>query len=182
MFDEPITSLEQARNFFTGMEGSPYQMARDFPQRYDEYKRLNISKETEQSWREEILTHHFNKIKESQDVERLCHIHSDMESLYVDLKTDRALMTMLEATQYIQEKVPMQKRVLVAETINGRTVRSARQGLIYMAFDSGNIAAAKAFIELSLHYSTYDGKDTYGIERSRKAFQLCNDIKNELGL
>jgi hypothetical protein len=51
-----------------------------------------------------------------------------------------------------------------------------------MAFDSNNIPAAKAFIELALHFSTYDGEDTYGIERSRKASQLCTDIQRELGL
>ena len=31
MFDAPITTLEQAKAFFAAMEGSPYEMAREFP-------------------------------------------------------------------------------------------------------------------------------------------------------
>jgi len=182
MFDEPITTLEQAKNFFIVMEGSPYEMAREFPQRYDEYRSHAIPKETEVSWREELLVNHFNRIKEGKEADQLWSLHSNMNRLYEDLKTDKALMTMLEATQYIREKVPMKQRVMVAETINGRTAREARRGLIYMAFDSNNIPAAKAFIELSLHFSAYDGQDSYGIERSRKASQLCSDIQRELGL
>ncbi|MEP7137416.1 MAG: hypothetical protein ABI904_21025 [Chloroflexota bacterium] len=182
MFDEPITTLEQAKSFLIEMGGSPYEMTREFPRRYDEYKSLNIPKETEVLWREELLANHFNSIKESKDANQLWIIHSNMNKLYEDLKTDTALMTMLEATKYLRGKVPIQHRVMVAETVNGRTARQARLGLIYMAFDSNNISAAKAFIELSLHFSTYDGQDQYGIERSRKATQLCNDIKLELGL
>ena len=182
MFDVPLTNLEQAKNFFIAMEGSPYEMAREFPQRYDEYRSLGVAKEIEISWREELLAKHFSHMKESQGSDQLWIIHSNMNRLYEDLKTDKALMTMLEATQYIQEKVPMKHRVMVAETINGRTARDARRGLIYMAFDSKNISAAKAFIELSMHFSTYDGQDIYGIERSRKASQLYKDIQLELGI
>ena len=70
----------------------------------------------------------------------------------------------------------------LAETILGQTVREARRGLVYMAYDMGNIPAAKAFIELSLHFSQYDGDDQFGINRSQKALGLCNDIKLELGI
>jgi len=182
MSARPITTLEQAKSFFIEMNGSSYEMAREFPERHDEYKHLNIPKEAETLWRDELLGNHFNRIKESKDAGQLWIIYSNMNRLYEDLKTETALLTMLKATQYIREKVPMKHRVIVAETINGRMAREARRGLIYMAFDSNNIPTAKAFIGLSLHFSTYDGEDAYGIERSRRATQLCNDIKLELGL
>lgn len=182
MFDDPIKTLEQAKDFFIQMEGSPYEMAREFPNRYDEYKQFNIPRQTEREWREEILEKHFLKIKETEDSRQLWIIHANMERLFVDLKTNKALETMLMGTEFIRNRVPMKERVLVAETINGRTAREARQGLIYMSYDMNNIPAAKAFIELSLHFSTYDGQDRYGIDRSQRSKQLCNDIKAELGL
>src|SRR5215216_1031977 len=105
-----------------------------------------------------------------------------MYRVFQDLKTSAALEKMLKATQSIRDKVPMKNRVIIAEYINGLTARSTRQGLIYMAYDSNNISAAKAFIDLSLHFSTYDGQDRFGIERSQKAAQLCQEIRTELGL
>jgi len=182
MFDEPIKTLEQAKDFFMQFNGSPYDMVRDFPQRFDEYKSFNISKETQRRWREELLEKYFNNLKESADASRLWADHAEMERLFVDLKSDAALKTMLKATEYLKDKVPMKDRVMVAETINGRTARSVRGGLIYMAYDLHNKTAAKAFAELSLHFSTYDGRDQYSINRSQSAAQLCNEIKRELRL
>ena len=178
----PIKTLEQAKEFFIQMNGSSYEMAREYPQRYDEYRQINVSKEIELEWREELLENHFERIRENEDEKQIWIIYSDMYRAFENLKTSKALEKMLEVTQYIRNKVPMKNRVLIAEYINGRTVRSARQGLIYMAYDSNNISAAKAFIELSLHYSSYDGQDRSGTDRSQKATQLCYEIKAELGL
>jgi hypothetical protein len=182
MSTEPIKTIEQAKEFFIKMDGSPYEMAREYPQRYDEYRQLNISKQTELEWREELLEKHFDSIKESKDAGQIWTIYSNMYRVFENLKTSTALEKMLETTQYIRDKAPMKNRVIIAEYINGLTARSTRQGLIYIAYDSNNISAAKAFIELSLHFSAYDGQDRFGIERSQKAARLCNEIKAELGL
>lgn len=189
-FDEPITTIGQAKEYFLAMGCSHFHMDREYAQRYEEYCRLNITKQTETEWRQERFDDYYIRCVEypcddplfDLSTEPLWWLHSSMCDLFEALKTDTALMKMLEVTQQIRDKVPLEDRVIVAETINGRTDRTVRRGLIYLAYDLGNIPAAKAFVELALHFSVYDKHHNRGIERCQRAAQLSNDIKLELGL
>jgi hypothetical protein len=183
MFDEPIKTIQQAKEFYKAMGCSGFHMYREYPERYREYQRLHISKQTEIEWEKEEFDRYYVSIMDNTNPSSLWMIHSSMESLLYSLKSETTLMKMLEVTQFMRDKVPLNERVIVAETINGRTVRKARMGLIYLAYDWNNIPVAKAFIELSLHFSAYyDEQDNQGIERCRNAIKLCNDIKRELKL
>lgn len=71
-----------------------------------------------------------------------------MYDLYASFKTAQELMKLLEVTRHIRDKVTISDRVIVAETINGRSAKEARTGLVYQAYDSGHIGAAKEFVEL----------------------------------
>jgi hypothetical protein len=119
---------------------------------------------------------------ENTDNDSLWNIHARMYDLYESLETDEELVKMLEVTKYMRDRVPIADRVIVAETINGRTVRDARTGLIYKAYDSGNIAAAKEFTELSLYFSDCNDARIRNKERCHKSTRLCKDIVRELGL
>ena len=187
-FDTPIGSIEQAKEYFRSMGCSHFHMAREFPERYNEYKKLNIPQQTELTWRIERFDEIYSAIMENKNNERLWWLHSELYDLYRDIKTDNELIKILEATKHIRNKVPMRERVIVAETINGRptglkTTRQARSGLIYMSYDLGNIIAAKEFVELSLHFSNPNSLELIGMRvRCQKSIYLCLDIKNELGL
>lgn len=182
MFDEPIRTIEQAKEFFKEMGCSHFHMDREFPDRHQEYKLLNISNQTEAEWREEQFDEYFVNIRESKDNSSLWNVHSRMYDLFESLKTNTALIKMLEATKHIRDKAPLKDRVIVAETINGRKMREFRSGLIYSAYDLNNLAAAKEFTELSLHFATYHESSNRGFERCQRAIELCNEIKLELGL
>jgi hypothetical protein len=183
MFDETIKTIQQAKEFFIAMGCSGFHMSREYPKRYDEYKQLHISTQAETEWRKEEFDRYYASIMDNTNPGSLWMYHSSMESLLYALKSELALMRMLEVTQFMRDKVPLNDRVIVAETINGRTVRKARMGLIYLAYDWNNIPAAKAFVELSLHFSAYyNEQDNRGIERCRNAIKRCNDIKRELKL
>ncbi len=131
---------------------------------------------------EEQFDEYYADIMRNANVNSLWMGHSSMEQLLPSLGSQAALLKMLEVTQFMRDKVPLADRIIVAETIAGRTVRSARQGLIYLAYDWNNIPASKAFVELALHFAQYDEKENRGYERSRDAITLCNDIKRELKL
>ncbi|MGB7876408.1 MAG: hypothetical protein WBL25_18655 [Anaerolineales bacterium] len=182
MFDDPIRTIEQAKEFFKTMGCSHFHMDREFPERSQEYKLLNISKRTEEEWREEQFDDYHLNSMENQDKGSLWNLHSRMYDLFESLKTNTALMKMLDTTKPIRDKVPLKDRVIVAETINGRKMRQFRSGLIYSAYDLNNIAAAKEFAELSLHFATYHESANRGLERCQRAIELCNEIKLELGL
>ncbi len=182
MFEEPIQTIVQAREYFRAMDGSGYHMWREFPERYEEYKQLAISKQTEMEWRQELFEEYYVALKENRASASLWELHSRMCDLFTDMKTEAALAKILEATEAIRERVPRRDRVIVAETINGRAVRSARSGLIYAAYDLKNIPAAAKFVELSLYFSMYDEHENRGMERCQAAVNLCREIELELGL
>jgi len=182
MFDELIHTIEQAKEFFKGMGCSHFHMDREFPERYQEYRLLNISEQTETEWREEQFDEYYLSIMEGIDKDLLWSIYSSMYDLFEVIKTNTTLMKMLEATKYIRNKVPLKDRVIVAETINGRGMRQFRQGLIYSAYDLGDIATATEFVKLSLHFATYQGRAELRLDRCQRAIELCNEIKLELGL
>ena len=182
MFDEPIKSIEQAKEYFKYMGCSGFYMCREYPQRYMEYLQLNILKEIEAEWRMEKLDEYYKDIMENRENLTLWIVHSRMEELVATLKTDKALKKMLEATRNIYSKVPFADRVLVSETINGRRHIKYRDGLIYLAYDLKNISVAKEFAELAIHFSIYEEKKSRDYERCKNSNKLCLDIMRELKL
>jgi hypothetical protein len=182
IFDKPITTLEQAKVFFRAMGCSHFHMDREYPDRSKEYDGLKISRQTEKEWIQEQFNEFYASIMENADANSLWKLHANMADLLPTLRSQTALVKMLEVTQFISDKVPLKDRIIVAETINGRTARIFRQGLIYWAHDWKNKPAAKAFAELSLHFAQFDEKENRGYERSKQAIELCNAIKRRLRL
>jgi hypothetical protein len=174
---EPITTIEQAKVYFCAMGCSHFHMAREYPERYREYQKLKISRETEHEWRSEQFDTYYASIMENTAAEDLWAVHSRMYDLFAELRTHPALVKMLEVTRHIRDRVPLYQKIIVAETINGRRDRG---GLIYPAFDAHDTAMAKEFIELSLHFS--DPTDLVYRERCENAIALCREIQRELGL
>jgi hypothetical protein len=187
MFDEPITTLEQAKALFMAMGCSGFHMMREYPTRHKEYLQLNIPKEIEAEWEKEEFDQYTQRTLENTTPENFRIFHSHLASLAMGLRTEYSLMTLLDLTQQIKEKVPVPDRVLIAETINGRAARKARSGLIYYAFDRmKNKSAARAFAEMALDYAKYDDdyvEDRFHTtKRCQRAIDLCLSIQKELGL
>jgi len=185
--DIPIKTLEQAKNFFMYMECSLFHMGREHPQRYAEYKHLNIPKQTENEWRRDKFYEISSKIMENPSSDSTWRLHSQMHDLFVSLRTKDEVLKMLEVTKYIRDKVPANDRVIIAETINGRARREDRSGLIYSAYDIGDFATAKEFAELSLTYSNADDNGKWKFwgkskQRNQRSSQMCKEIMSELGL
>lgn len=181
-FNQPITTLEQAKAFFRAMECNSYHMAREFSDRYDEYKALGISKETEHAWIEERFDEYHAGLVSGQGFPEPWHTYARMYELFEVLHTGEALHKMLAAAEAMRDYVPMNERSMIAETILTVWVRKARRGMLYKAYDMGDHAAARSFAELALHFATYEGDDDWHRKRAQKAFDLCVDMKRELGL
>ncbi len=182
MFNKPLRTVQQAKEYFRFMGCSHFHMVREYPQRYEEYMQLNISTQIEIEWRKEQLNEYYmNVIKDEEDKE-LWIIHSNMADLVESIKVANTLKRMLDVTHHIKNRVPYKDRVIISETINGRKDRRYRSGLIYLAYDLKDIPAAKDFIELSRHFSTYSRGKEQDLDRCQRATKLCNDIKKELNI
>lgn len=182
MYNRTIETINQAKEYFKFMGCSHFHMAREYPQRYEEYKRLNIAQQIEIEWIEERLEEYCLQIMDKRVDTPLWSIHSSIAELIERLRTERALIKMLMVTQFIRNLVPPKDRVIISETINGRNDRRIRSGLIYLAYDMNNMSIAKDFVELSLYFATHIEKEGNDNNRCQSAIRLCNEIKAELGL
>lgn len=185
--NEPNASpenLQQAKEFFKSMGCSHYHMAHEYPDRYKEYRRLKIPKQTEITWMAEKFDEYYAGLTQYYtDPNSLQLQYYLMYELFLALRTDTTLTKMLETTQHIRDRIPIRDRIFFAEIINGTlSPRKDRLGLIYLAYDLKNIAAAKVFLELSLDFSRHDDWEIQDIERCKRAVKLCEDIKLELKL
>ena len=186
MFDKPITTIEQAKEYFRAFYCSHFHMWRDgIEERNNEYKELNITKQMEAEWiNEQFDEYYFGIMENKLDKDLFGQYYWKMYDLYANLETESTLRKMLEVTRHLRDltsTLDALDKVVIAETINGRTIQSARNGLIYKAYDTGNIEIAKEFADLSLHYSSYGKEEFTGKQRCIDANKLCINIKRELG-
>ena len=182
MFDDKIITIEQAKKFYQTMGCSGFHMCREYPHRYSEYQKLNISKRTEKKWILECFDDYYQDVMNMTTDRPLWAIHSGMSELVTELKTKSEITKMLTVTQYITDIVSIYDRVIIAETINGRGNRKSRSGLIYLSYDNNFIDIAKEFVNLSLYYSTYVVNESREFDRCNEATVLCTEIKKELRL
>ncbi len=184
MFSDSINTVDEAEIYFKSMGCMHFHMLREYPQRYDEYKRLNISKQQEIQWTEESFNNYYDAVIMEKSDAVLWVVHSNMANLTAQLKSEKLLLKMLETTQFIRDKVHQKEKVIVSETINGRAHRKLRSGLIYLSYDLNNIHAAKAFAEVSLYLSDTEAEDVAfeHFERFHSAAGICRSIMKELAI
>ena len=155
-------------------------------ERNNEYKKLTITKQMEAEWTNEQFDEFYFGIMENKlDKNLFWQYHWKMYDLFANIKTESMLRKMLEVTKRLQDLAPtldILDRVIIAETINGRAIQSARTGLIYKAYDSGDNKTAKEFADLSQYFSSYGKEKFKGKQRCIDAAKLCANIKRELGL
>ena len=182
MFEESIITIEDAKKYFRALRCSHFYMSRHSEERYEEYRQLNIPREIESWWVLEQFDEYYYDIMENKaDPGSLWELHWRMYDLFAQLNTEALLLKILEVTRRIRDIVPVLDRVIISETINGRTVKWVRTGLIYNAYDAGKIETAKEFAELSLHFASYVKQEHEGKQRCINATRLCKEIKRELG-
>src|SRR5688572_25125629 len=104
MFDKPITTIQQAKEFFKAMGCTHFHMDREFPDRAKEYDSLKISRQMEKEWTQEQFDEYYKNILENADVNLLWVWHSNMEDLLASLRLQANLMKMLEVTHFIRDK------------------------------------------------------------------------------
>ncbi|OJU18493.1 MAG: hypothetical protein BGN88_11205 [Clostridiales bacterium 43-6] len=170
-----LKTMEDARKTFLGYKGNHSMMGRDNPYIGEEYYKFHITRETEIEWITEHVETLYNDFMNGKINNDLWIWYSTMEEFISILKTEDALLKLLEVTKYIKEKVPVDERVIVAETINGRNIRKCKSGLIYLSHRLNNRKATSEFIELALYYASFNQT-----KRERDAKRLTKKIKLEV--
>src|SRR5688572_20307691 len=117
-----ILDMVSAHRYFLDFGCSHFHMSRDYPERYEEYCALRVSRAVEVAWRrsafddecEKLLTGHY--LPEEQWAQ-----HSAIARLAKDLGEVEATRKLVEVTRRMAPTVPRSTRFLVAETLVGRS-------------------------------------------------------------
>lgn len=111
-----IKNLADAKEFYLSMGCTSFYMCREYPDRYAEYKALNISRKTENAWRKEKTDSLYKSIKNSKEE----YIDTTMFS-YLEL-LDMTYRNVKKAYRLINRKFtelsPLYK-IVIAEKICG---------------------------------------------------------------
>lgn len=176
-----IDTVDRAKEYFQAMGCNSFHMCREYPERYNEYRSLVISKELEREWTCEafaqVAARLSNRATKPSD---LWHIHSSMDDLVRNLKTSESLRQIYDATEAIAPLLPTRSKVLVAETIIGRSHIRYRSGLIFLAYDLNEGAISRHLSEIAVELATASRDSGVEPERSQRALDTCGRIRKIL--
>jgi len=178
-----IDTIERAKEFFQSLGCSSFHMSREYPNWYDEYRKLGISREIEREWTSDSLAQSAAILRNKKTKRRdLWHIYARTEELVQSLKSPEALREIYEVTEHIGSRLPKRSKVLVAETIIGRSAIKYRSGLIFLASELNELAIARRISEIATQLATSARDSSTEPERSQAALDKCNEIRAMLGL
>lgn len=179
-FNIPLKTLEDAHRFFQAVGCSHLHMAREFPERYAEYRLLGVSEAVERVWRRaEILLTEAKLADDNCSPKDYWAFHSNLQALVSAQKDPAHLPKIHELTTRIAANAHSDDALVLAETILGRGPREARPGLIYLSYDLGRKDLAATFAELALALCAKSGGNE---TRAREALTLCTSLSAELSL
>jgi hypothetical protein len=177
-----IDTLDRAKEYFQAMGCSSFHMSREYPDRYDEYRSLAISKEVEREWTCEEVAQATAKLNNRKTKPSdLWHIHSGMEALVQQLKTVDSVRQIYEATKTIVPRLPKRSKVLVAETVVGRSRIKYRFGLVFLAYDVNEEAVSRHLSAIATDLATSARDSGTEPERAQAALDTCAEIRRILG-
>ena len=180
-------TINEAKEFFISMGCSGFHMCREHPDKYTQYKALNISVLLEQQWRMESFIDSYDKVLNEQCTEPLWCWHSACARHMHMLKSEDYFSKMLNLTRFVSSKEVDGNRVIIAETINGRRDNIFRDGLIYGSYDCGMTETAKEFAKIALLLAENDrepipNKNNWSTERVYDDLQKTKAILRKLKL
>lgn len=123
-------TIAEVEAYFKQYNGHGFHMFREEPSRYKEYEKLNISPETQERWRQEIIRETFSKfftnpeliwVRHSQIIEIMRSTHTNLE------KNCRKLLKCMEQTMELDKK----QKILMIEDMAGRT-QGQKEGGSYL--------------------------------------------------
>ena len=165
-------TYEEAKRIFFKYDCSLFGWSREEPDTYEIFRSLNIPKETLDNWKAEMFLNIYEQLKEAGSGRlflRLCDIYAnkhthDKESLLI-------LKDALNKVNYTEPEV----NAYVCESLIGRRDISARDGLIFIAYDSGEKQIAEELMQSVLQLINVSTSDEYTLSR-------FEDIKNRCAL
>lgn len=175
-----IKTLEQAKRYFVSMGCSGFHMMRENPQKFNEYKALDIDPTIESEWIKEEFESRVRNFQAIPPKDYGWYLRS-LDDLIE--RKEYYLEKLLELVMKIQDKIPLDQIGYVLSTIIGNNGTKSRGGLIQKSYDLKRLDLANKFYiqtklflkkaeenSITLHSERgylIDVIDYYGIEESK---------------
>lgn len=183
----PIASLEQAQAYFKAMGCNHFHLCRESGERYEEYRALGISKERERAWRIEEFDGYLSKIFVERDSDALWIAQSRLLDLLPSFDDDRAASIayfeqLLKATRHAAAGMVGRDRVILAETIIGRTADRS-DGMVARAYALKRSEFADELLSIASQLLSFEDKDAQLAKRRSMAEAAIRELaqRNEHG-
>ena len=148
-FDQPIHTLEQARAYYEAMNCSLFHIYREDSARTDEFSALNISEAILESWRHDYAEKRLSEVnREDASPDKLWSLHCDLAEIVCGLSSIRLIERFFEASRSIASKLAQFDKLLVAETLVGRSALANKTGLIFRCHQLARPDIAQQFVDL----------------------------------
>lgn len=174
-----MMTLREAKELFLKSDCSYFNMCTDDCDRYLEYRRMGVSKAQEDVWRKEKIHLLYIEVGRNRDLVTFNRLYE----LGREFRDFENLRTMMYA--YKKLKFPMEPKdnIGLAETILGERHPKVRSGLVYWAYDNGQLALALIMMDQALQLLDMPKIEDPEIKkRIFKKRHLCVQLINELGL
>jgi hypothetical protein len=114
-------TLLRRKRIFREMGCSHFHMSREYPRRYEEYRALRISADTEAAWRQAAFDSQLDELMHGDGpASDLWARHARLADLAGAIRQRDCLRRFFVATQQMVSLIPSASRILVAETLVGR--------------------------------------------------------------
>ncbi len=146
--NEPINDIEQAKKYFIAMGCSHFHMTREYPQRYKEYRTLDIDPSIESEWLKEEFDNKLNDFHNIQPSDYGPYLRN-LESMIE--RKEYYLERLVELVIEIQKKLPLEQIGYVLSSIIGNNATKTKGGLIQKSYDlKRNDLADKFYTQVKL--------------------------------
>lgn len=137
-----IKTLEQAKRYFISMGCSGFHMMRENPQRFNEYKALDIDPSIESEWIKEEFEKKIDNFN-TNPTNEYGHLLRGLDSMIE--RKEFYLEKLLELVMKIQDRIPLDQIEYVLSTIIGNNGTKSKGGLIQKSYDLKRLDLANKF-------------------------------------
>lgn len=130
--DTEIKTLDQAKRYFISMGCSGFHMMRENPQRFNEYKALDIDPNIESEWIKEEFEKKIENFN-TNPTNEYGHLLRSLDSMIE--RKEFYLEKLLELVMKIQDRIPLDQIEYVLSTIIGNNGTKSKGGLIQKSYD-----------------------------------------------
>ena len=170
-------TIKEAKKLYFKYDCSLFAMARDDKDAYENYMSLNISREIENDWRQDLFNILSSEIKKIGDAALFTRMYYLLENMHNKEK----LYIMKDLLKYVRYN-DLKTKAYVSETVIGRKDIVVRSGMIFWAYDVGEKDVAKEllmFVTILLNSEVADEKLNARIKRD---IEKCQRIDSYLKL